>query len=62
MKKEEDLSFSISNLADKLSKYHERIMTLERELENHQKKCKCQTPPVPQFKETEIEECETCSA
>ena len=62
MKKEEDLSFSISNLADKLSKYHERIMTLERELEKTKKNCKCNTPPVPQFTETEIEECDTCSA
>ena len=60
--KVEELSASVANLADKLSNCHSRIMTLERELEKTKKNCKCQTPPVPQFKETEIEECETCSA
>lgn len=35
-------SDKISNLADKLSVYHSRLMAVERDLERHFSNCSCQ--------------------
>ena len=41
MIKSEDISSSISNLADKVSKYHSRLMTVERDFQKHIEECTC---------------------
>ncbi len=60
---EKDLSASIASLADKVSKYHSRLLTVERELEKHKKECNwTKQPSIPNFEEQEEEEGLACSA
>ena len=40
----QDVLKSIAALADKLGRYHERLMVAERDLESHFKKCNCHSP------------------
>jgi predicted transcriptional regulator len=60
---QEEASASIAYLADKLANYHSRLMTVERELANHKKDCKCHDKEESQVMiSSEPEECEMCSA
>ena len=56
----QDVLKTIAVLADKLGRYHERLMVTERELETHLKNCDCHSPEPK--KAYEEEECEACSA
>ena len=44
---EQEYLSAIANLADKVSKYHERLMAAERDLEKH-------------LKDTDLHRCESC--
>tara|TARA_R100001460_G_scaffold15874_2_gene34895 strand:- start:1135 stop:1305 length:171 start_codon:yes stop_codon:yes gene_type:complete len=50
----DDVLKAIANLADKVGRYHERLLTVEREKEhlqqslaNHLSGCKCHDPDCP---------------
>ena len=58
---QQEVSQSIAFLADKLAKYHSRIISLERQLKNHLGECKCHNKEVT-VNNQEEEVCEMCSA
>tara|TARA_R100000951_G_scaffold29335_1_gene25424 strand:+ start:329 stop:517 length:189 start_codon:yes stop_codon:yes gene_type:complete len=59
----QEASASIAFLADKVSKYHSRLLIVERELKSHKDNCKCHDKPSEKVMVyNEPEECEVCSA
>tara|TARA_R110000824_G_scaffold12028_3_gene52861 strand:- start:2147 stop:2335 length:189 start_codon:yes stop_codon:yes gene_type:complete len=59
----QEASTSIAFLADKVSKYHSRLLAVEREFKTHTDNCKCHSKtPEKVMVSNEPEECEVCSA
>ena len=53
----QDVLKSIAALADKLGRYHERLMVAERDLESHFKKCNCHSPePKKAYEEAKLKQ------